>query len=386
MKKFLSPMMVVTLLFGFFIANTQAASAPAGVKKSAPTSATTNVPEWQKKWDETLSAAKKEGEVQIYINAPSNARVALSEAFNKKFGLQLVVMLGAGAELLSKITSEYRAGINQVDVFMPGASSIINAKAQGIISRIEPMLILPEVRDPAIWFTGKLPLYDKEGKAIAYQALKVPPIFYNADLVKEGEITSHLDLLKPQWKGKTVMYDPSIPGAALAGLYYLTMEWGGNEKAYEYIRSLIKENDAIVTRDMRQQVEWVARGKYLFALWPQPPAVSQHLQAGVPLAAASVKERGRIDAANGVMSVPSKPPHPNAATIFINWFLSKEGQTVASKAMGMPSARLDVPTEGVNPVFVPKPGVKYNVEDEEITLARLKFQEGFKKYFDELNR
>ncbi len=379
-------MTVIVVALVFLNTNTQAASASGMARKSSPPAVKASAQDWQKRWDETLAAAKKEGEVQIYLNAPSKARIALSEAFNKRFGLKLVVMLGAGADLLSKLTSEYRSGINQVDLFMPGASSIINAKSQGIISHLEPMLILPEVKDPSVWFTGRLPLYDRDGTAIAYLALRVPPIFYNADLVKEDEITSHWDLLKPQWKGKTVIYDPSISGAGLAGLYYLTTEWGGNEKPYEFISSLIKENNGLVTRDMREQVDWVVRGKYLFALWPQPPAVSQFLQAGSRLSAPSLKEKGRIDAASGVMSMPTRPPHPNAATIFLNWFLSREGQTIAMKAIGMPSARIDVPAEGVNSVFVPKPGVKYSVENEEITLARMQFQKGFKKYFAELTK
>jgi ABC-type Fe3+ transport system substrate-binding protein len=38
------------------------------------------------------------------------------------------------------------------------------------------------------------------------------------------------------------------------------------------------------------------------------------------------------------------PPHPNAAKVFVNWLLSKEGQEVFGKAVGQATRRLDVDT------------------------------------------
>src|SRR3990172_6773112 len=211
--------------------------------------------------------------------------------------------MGAGQLLASKLISEYQSGINQVDIFMPGATSILLAKAHGIIGRLEPVLILPEVRDPKNWLDGRMPYYDKEGMILGYLAMTNPTIIYNSDLVKEGEITSHLDLLKPQWKGQTVMYDPTVSGAGLSGAYFLTMEWG-NERVYEYITAMIKKQDTLVTRDMGQQAEWVTRGKYKVALWSQFPATSQYLKAGAHLAAAlTIKERKLIGPMNGALSI-----------------------------------------------------------------------------------
>jgi ABC-type Fe3+ transport system substrate-binding protein len=38
-------------------------------------------------------------------------------------------------------------------------------------------------------------------------------------------------------------------------------------------------------------------------------------------------------------------PYPNAATLFINCLLSKDGQTAFSRALGQPTRRLDVDTQ-----------------------------------------
>jgi hypothetical protein len=52
---------------------------------------------------------------------------------------------------------------------------------------------------------------------------------------------------------------------------------------------------------------------------------------------------GYVSAAFGSAMLVNKAPHPNATTVFLNWFLTKEGQTVWSKGMGYVSRRLDVP-------------------------------------------
>ena len=58
----------------------------------------------------------------------------------------------------------------------------------------------------------------------------------------------------------------------------------------------------------------------------------------------------------GSLMLMSRAPHPNAAAVYINWLLSKDGQTAWSKAVNAASHRLDVPTDHVPPYLVPKPG------------------------------
>ncbi len=55
------------------------------------------------------------------------------------------------------------------------------------------------------------------------------------------------------------------------------------------------------------------------------------------------------------MSVVEGAPHPNAVKVYLDWLLSKEGQTLFAKAMNYISARVDVPTDH-SPWRVPKPG------------------------------
>ncbi len=72
----------------------------------------------------------------------------------------------------------------------------------------------------------------------------------------------------------------------------------------------------------------------------------------------------------GTVALVKNAPHPNAARVFINWLLTKEGQTLYSRGYGSASRRLDVPNEG-DPLKIPQPGMKYfNSEEEELILDR----------------
>ncbi len=76
------------------------------------------------------------------------------------------------------------------------------------------------------------------------------------------------------------------------------------------------------------------------------------------------------------MALAIDPPHPNATTIFVNWLLSKEGQTLFSvKGEASPSFRIDVPTEGIPQILLLQPGEKYWIDSEELNLFRAKMME-----------
>jgi hypothetical protein len=105
--------------------------------------------QWEAQWEKTVAAAKKEGELSVYLNAPAPVRPALTKAFDEKFGIKLYVVSGTGPELSARIVSEYKAGLHEVDISFQGCSTLIKLiGTHGFLSPIEPLLILPEVRDP----------------------------------------------------------------------------------------------------------------------------------------------------------------------------------------------------------------------------------------------
>lgn len=73
----------------------------------------------------------------------------------------------------------------------------------------------------------------------------------------------------------------------------------------------------------------------------------------------------------GSVALFNKAAHPNAARLYLNWLLSKEGQTEFSKGSGRPSLRLDVPRDHVTPLALPVEGF-FKIDTEERLAERQK--------------
>jgi ABC-type Fe3+ transport system substrate-binding protein len=69
-----------------------------------------------------------------------------------------------------------------------------------------------------------------------------------------------------------------------------------------------------------------------------------------------IREGSDVSPANGSVALFNRAPHPNAAKVYINWLLSKEGQTEFARAAGYVSARVDAPTDHAPSWRVPAPG------------------------------
>src|SRR5207244_2031948 len=68
-------------------------------------------------------------------------------------------------------------------------------------------------------------------------------------------------------------------------------------------------------------------------------------------------------AGTGSIGLFSQAPHPNAAKVYANWFLTQEAQALYAQTTGFNSRRLDVPV--ADPDYVPDPKKDYlNIDIE----------------------
>ncbi len=124
------------------------------------------------------------------------------------------------------------------------------------------------------------------------------------------------------------------------------------------MKNLVAQKPAI-TRDNRQMIEWVARGKYAISIGPSMAIPSDFIKMGAPIAFIDVKEPRSLSPSSGIISVFKNAPHPDAARLFLNWIMAKEGSQVFSSSYGYPSLRKDVSTEGILPIMLPRTGDVY---------------------------
>lgn len=325
---------------------------------------------WKQGWDTAIREAKKEGAVSIYTTWGSGVRTALTSAFHDKYGINLEFSpFSRGSELMAKVQMEQRAGRYFVDFFGVGSTTALaEMKPAGLLISTEPYIILQELKEPKYWMGAKLPFLDREKTFIGLLATKQRYLGYNTDLIKKGEITGYRDLLKPQYRDKITMNDPSTGGIGAALMAHLALDLWSPMEAMAFLTQLIKQQHVVMQRDNRTHIETVAKGKYAIGLGLNADALGVFLQAGAPIGAVDIKEGSLVTPSAGGISSPAHSAHPNAAKVFLNWLLTREGQTVFSKCFGTLSMRIDTPTEGINPMFLFQPGEKLFYQTEEMAL------------------
>ncbi|MBI4334817.1 MAG: extracellular solute-binding protein [Chloroflexi bacterium] len=334
-------------------------------------------------WESLVEAAKREATVTIYEQWGPQARVELGKAFKDKYGIDIeFVSAGTSTQLVPKLTRERRAGLYLADVIGSGGPTALSQmKPEGILAPIEPMLVLPEATDLKVWTGGKLFL-DKEKLLIGMSADFGSYVARNTLLVKDGEIKSFYDLLEPKWKGKILLQDPTITGPGNAWVFTVAGLLGP-DKGKDYLRQFVKQEPALV-RDYRLQIEWLAKEKYAIVAGVHAPTLMEFQKLGAPVAKLRLKEGGSATAGAGALAMPAgQLPHPNAAKVFINWVLTKEGQAVFSRGYLRPSARTDVSTAGFED-SVPLPGDTVIIEDEDGILLKAQMLDVAREIFGPL--
>ncbi len=340
----------------------------AGPQAKAPTQAASQRSGPEATWQQTLDAARQEGKVVIYTTNGAEIRGALAQAVKDKYGLTVEFVTAGGADIVTKVLSEWRAGLYLGDGYLAGTTSaVVMLVPEGVIDKIAPELVLPEVTDVTKWYGNQLPYLDRDQRFVGFRGSPFWAFTINTSLVKPEELVSYNDLLKPEFKGKIAMGDPTITGPANSFATMVSEYLMGPD----FIKALVKQ-EPFVSRDERLLTEWVARGKYSVLIGTKPDPITEFMKAGAPLKPVVPKEGSMIEPGAGTISVMSKRPHPNATRLFVNWLLSKDGQTVYAEAAGIESAREDVSKSHLGAGLVRHPGEKYILGDDDFRQAAAK--------------
>jgi len=303
---------------------------------------------WKAEWERVKAAARKEGKLVAAIPPNSTLRRKLEEVLRKKFGIELELVLARGSKASRRIADEFKAGINYFDVAVLSATQVApRLRPIGAVQPLEPFLILPEVKDPKKWWGGHI--YQDKGKNLVYSPLAymLDNVWYNASMVKEDEVDSWDDLLKPKFKGKIGLFDPRLGGAG-RGI------WGfiWKTKGEAYLKKLAAQK--LVLGDRRPLADQLAKGKLAITIGPTFYTFQKFTKVGLPVKPfPRLREGSYVSQGNGGPVIMAKPPHPNAAKVFVNYLLSREGQEMYSRAQGQATRRVDVDTS-----WMPKIGVR----------------------------
>ena len=324
---------------------------------------------WQREWEKVLEDAKREGEVRLWgeqeITHPD-----IIAAFNKEHPfIRTVTVSGRVGDLMPRIIAERRAGKFLADAYSGGLGgrSFYDFHKAGVLDPIKPVLLLPEVVDGSKWLNGEQFYADIEKQFVFMYEGSVAGVglHYNTQLVDLKDFKSYWDLLNSKWKGKILLFERPGVGSPSVIRYYHNALLGPN-----FVRRLFVEMDVTVSQDRRQSSDWLASGKFPICI--DCGDTDRAKQQGLPVDEfphANLKEASYeiSTSGNSGLALINKAPNPNAARVFINWFLSQSGQTVWQNVMNTKvqepsdSMRVDIPKDKVAVPARREEGQKYRV-------------------------
>ena len=257
----------------------------------------------------SFETAKKEGSVTWYATMNLTDAKKIADAFEQKYPPIKVNLYRAGSQpLLNRLSSEYAAGRYLVDVAETNILESYFFQKKGYFQPYrspEARFFPPQFKDAnGFWTSDYLNFY-----VIAYNTRAVNPPNMPA---------SYDHLLLPRWKNQIGLKDDSIRW------YGALLEYMGEEKGKAFMRKLAAQDPRMLKGSYGLISELIAAGE---------------LGAGVVLVATveTLKndKRAPVDWSSSVEPMPTtvvglylaaKSLHPNAAKLFIDFFLSGETQ------------------------------------------------------------
>ena len=261
-----------------------------------------------------IEAAKKEGKVVAYGSLESDNADAVFQVFKKKTGIDVDYWRASATKVMDRALSEYRAGKPLFDLIITNDSPMKIMWKEGIFTKYDSPSSKDFTKDSIDPNLG--PRYRNVIIGVAYNMSVISP----AEAPKSLE-----DLVKPQYRGKLVMPDPTQ--------HTTTTQWVasleklmGKEKAEKYIRDLAAQKPVLV-ESLLPAAERVVSGEIPIGI-TYVKYVYMFGQKGAPL------DYVRLEKMMGdghYVTLGSKAPHPNAGKALIDFFLSQESMSIMAK-------------------------------------------------------
>jgi len=295
----------------------------------------------QAEWDKILEAARKEGKVVASIPPTPELRKLMEITFSRRYGIATEFVPARGGAVVQRLISEAKASVQYFDLHIGGTESVITGiLPENILDAIDPYLILPEVRDPKHWWGGHIYIDNAKKFVYNFVAYQTVSLWSDPNQYKPAEFKSFDDLLSPKLQGKIGISDPRTPGSGSSMWSYMH-----DIKGEEYLRKLVAQK-LFITRDLRLLADNLARGKIAVTSGIGYSEFQPFIKANLPVVPLPVPKEGLyVSGGYGHLTILKNLPHPNATKVFVNWLLSRDGQEVFGRGMGVGSRRLEIDTK-----------------------------------------
>jgi ABC-type Fe3+ transport system substrate-binding protein len=274
--------------------------------------------------DQLYELAKAEKSLHFYAGGPTAPYEARIKEFQEKFpGIQVSVSGGFSNELNQRIEQQLAGGKLEVDfaVFQT-VQDFVDWKRRGKLLAFKPEgfeQIMPNLRDP-------------DGTYMAFAANTIG-YAYNTNLVRAEDVPkSALDFLRPAFQGKLISVYPHDDDAALYLFHLIVQKYG-----WSWMDRYMANQPHFIQGHL-PVARAIAEGRMTASLDATITTAGGLKRQGAPIEIAfSAEDETPVFTVTG--GIFKDAPHPNAAKLFLTWYLDKERQS----RLGTFSPRLDVP-------------------------------------------
>ena len=256
--------------------------------------------------------AKKEGSAVLYTSLNLEDSQPLVDAFSARYpGIKVEVNRQGSSTLVTKILTERRVGKrDNADLVLTGADSLD--------------LMLMET--PTIFQKYTSPERPPEERGL-YSGVyfTILTVAYNSRAVTGADIPKrYTDLLRDRWKGKAAVNLNNY------GWIYAMLDFFGQDKGMDYLRKFAALNPRPGRGTTLMVQQWLGGGEVELALPLNHDGIKRFADKGLPVDWARLDDPLYADLHTvGIMGMAS---HPNAARLFVDFVLSKAGQTVMARS------------------------------------------------------
>jgi iron(III) transport system substrate-binding protein len=262
-----------------------------------------------------IEAAMKEGRLVLYGTMQTDIFELLHKSFQKKTGITIDYWRTSATKVTERALSEARAGKALFDLVMSTEDTMRIMLKEGILAQYDsPMSkdFPKEAIDPQLGPRARNHIIG---------------IVYNKEIIKPTDAPKTLeDLVKPQYRGKLVMADPT--------LHTTTAQWLvnvhkliGKDKSEKFVRDLAAMKPTLV-ESFNPAADRVTSGEFPIAI----TYVYYVYLNGIKGAPIDYVRTGKFLGDASYLTLHNKAPHPNAAKAFIDFFLDEESMSIMAKA------------------------------------------------------
>jgi iron(III) transport system substrate-binding protein len=271
-----------------------------------------------KAWRGIVGKAKSEGTVNLYTDGNQAAAQAVATAFTKQYGITVNVNRNSTAAIAAQVTAEEGTNNNKADVWVSGAKNVVEGALKN------NWVAMPEA--PNLFKKVYNQQTNMLGRAFLLGESVLTPVWNTSQ--HPAAVNDIPDMLTSDWNGKIGVVDPTVAGTAVMDEYIWMEQVYGNDilsKLAALHPKLYVSSSAMTQAVISGELEGAPLGNL------QTAATSK--AAGAPINFVMADNGKPWNAPNYGM-IMKTAPHPDAAQMFLNFWVSVTGQSIANADYG----------------------------------------------------